>query len=268
MDKPAPDPLRVIRDRIDQIDEAVHRLLIDRSGVIAELIRTKGTSKPGAAFRPDREADMMRRLVMRHTGDLPLTTIEHIWREIITSFTWMQAPFGVFTGPADDPLAMRDIVRFYFGFSPPMRVARSNGRVIAEVAKSARQIGVIAAAGSDRWWDGLVGDSAPKVFAKLPFIETPDRPAELPAYVIGPPLEDTHSPDVRLIAMDDAPGLQAVLTSFGATVTSEVDGDLLVEVPVAVSLMDIGKVMRAPIRGIRNVGAFFQPIRFLAERVA
>jgi hypothetical protein len=180
----------------------------------------------------------------------------------------MQAPFGVFTGPAGDPLAMRDIVRFYFGFSPPMRVARSNGRVIAEVAKSARQIGVIAAAKSDRWWDGLAGDSAPKVFAKLPFIETPDRPAALPAYVIGPPLEDALSPDVRLIAMENAPGLQAVLTSFGATVTSEVDGDLLVEVPVAVSLMDIGKVMRAPIRGIRNVGAFYQPIRFLAERVA
>ena len=34
MDKPAPDPLKAIRDRIDAIDEAVHRLLIDRSGVI------------------------------------------------------------------------------------------------------------------------------------------------------------------------------------------------------------------------------------------
>ena len=72
MDKPAPDPLRAIRDRIDAIDEAVHRLLIDRSGVIAELIEIKGTSKPGAAFRPDREADMMRRLVMRHHGSFRL----------------------------------------------------------------------------------------------------------------------------------------------------------------------------------------------------
>ena len=68
--------------------------------------------------------------------------------------------------------------------------------------------------------------------------------------------------------MDDAPGLQVALASFGASVASEVDGDLLVEVPDAVSLVDIGKAMRAPIRGIRNVGAFFQPIRVLAERVA
>jgi len=136
MDKPAPDPLRAIRDRIDAIDEAVHRLLIDRSGVIAELIRVKGTSKPGAAFRPQREADMMRRLVMRHSGELPLATVEHIWREIITTFTAMQAPFTIVEGPAKDPLAMRDVVRFYFGFSVPVSVAKTNGDAIAEVARS------------------------------------------------------------------------------------------------------------------------------------
>ena len=57
MDKPLPDRLKAIREQIDAIDEAVHRLLVERSGVIAELIRVKGTSKPGAAFRPDRHTD-------------------------------------------------------------------------------------------------------------------------------------------------------------------------------------------------------------------
>jgi len=268
MDKPAPDPLRAIRDRIDAIDEAVHRLLIDRSSVIAELIEIKGTSKPGAAFRPDREADMMRRLVQRHAGELPLTTVEHIWREIITTFTAMQAPFGVVTGPAEDPLAMRDLVRFYFGFSVPVTNADTNEQAIAEVARSKTQIAVVAALSSGRWWDSLASANQPKVFAKLPFIETPDRPADFPAYVIGPPLEDNHAPDVKLLAMGDAPGLQAALASFGATIAAEVEGDLLVELPVPVTLLDIGKAIGAPIHGVRNVGAFFQPIRFLAERVA
>ena len=136
MDKPAPDPLRAIRDRIDAIDEAMHRLLIERSGVIAELIETKGTSAPGAAFRPNREADMMRRLVQRHSGKLPVATVEHIWREIITTFTAIQAPFGVIAGPTDDPLAMRDLVRFYFGFSVPVTNGKSNDAAIAEVAQS------------------------------------------------------------------------------------------------------------------------------------
>lgn len=268
MDKPAPDPLRAIRDRIDAIDEAVHRLLIDRSGVIAELIQVKGTSKPGAAFRPDREAEMMRRLVMRHAGKLPLTTVEHIWREIITTFTAMQAPFGVIAGPAENPLAMRDLVRFYFGFSVPVSVAETNEQAIAEVARSGKKIAVVAAAKSGRWWDALGGANAPKVFAKLPFIEIPDRPADLPAYVIGPPLKESHERDINLFAMANAPGLQAAIASFGGTVAAEVEGDLLVEMPVAVSLSDIGKELGAPLRNSRQVGAFFQPIRFLAERVA
>jgi chorismate mutase/prephenate dehydratase len=267
MDKPAPDQLRAIRDRIDAIDEAVHRLLIDRSGVIAELIKVKGTSKPGAAFRPDREADMMRRLVMRHSGDLPLTTVEHIWREIITTFTAMQAPFGVAAGPASDLLAMRDVIRFYFGFSVHASVAKTNAEAIAKVARSGKQIAVVAAEKSDRWWSALTDADAPKVFAKLPFIEIPDRPADLPAYVIGPPLKDTHQPDVILNAMRDAPGLQAAIASFGGTIAAEMEGDLLVELPIAVKLSEIGEKLGAPVSG-RQVGAFFQPIRFLAKRVA
>jgi chorismate mutase len=246
----------------------MHRLLVERSGVIAELIRVKGTSKPGGAFRPDREADMMRRIVNRHSGQLPLATVEHIWREIITTFTAMQAPFEVIAGPAKDPLAMRDLVRFYFGFSVPVSISDTNGQAIAEVAGSARQIAVVTAVNSDRWWDALAGAAAPKVFARLPFIETPKRPADLPAYVIGPPVEDTHAPDVKLVAMNDAPGLQAALASFGATIAAEAAGDLLVELPVAVTLPEIRKTIGAPIHAVREIGAFFQPIRFLAERVA
>jgi chorismate mutase-like protein len=268
MDKPAPDPLRAIRDRIDAIDEAVHRLLIDRSGVIAELIEIKGTSMPGAAFRPDREADMMRRLALRHSGRLPLTTVEHIWREIITTFTAMQAPFGVIAGPAEDPLAMRDLVRFYFGFSIAVSVAGTNEVAIAEVDRSKKQIAVVAAASSGRWWDALAGPGAPKVFAKLPFVEIPDRPAALPAYVVGPPLKETPEPDVKLFAMADAPGLQAAIASFGGTIAAQSANDILVELPVAVTIADIAGDLGATPQNSRPVGAFFQPIRGIAERVA
>ena len=267
MDKPAPDPLRAIRDRIDAIDEAIHRLLIDRSGVISELIEAKGTSAPGAAFRPNREADMMRRLVQRHAGKLPIATVEHIWREIITTFTAIQAPFGVIAGPAVDPLAMRDLVRFYFGFSVPVSGAESNDAAIAEVARSRKHIAVIAAPSSDRWWEALAPSNAPKVFAKLPFIDIPDRPAELPAYVIGPPLKETYEPDVQLLAMTDTPGLQAALASFGGVIAAQSGEEILVELPIAVTLADIGEAHRAlPKGGARKVGSFFQPIRRLADR--
>lgn len=265
MDKPAPDPLRAIRDRIDAIDEAIHRLLIDRSGVISELIEAKGTSAPGAAFRPNREADMMRRLVQRHAGKLPITTVEHIWREIITTFTAIQAPFEVIAGPADDPLAMRDLVRFYFGFSVPVSGAESNDAAIAEVARSRKHIAVIGASSPGRWWEALAPPSAPKVLARLPFIDIPDRPADLPAYVIGPLLKEPYEPDVQLFAMTDTPGLQAALASFGGVTAAQSGEEILVELPVAVTLADIGDGHRVH-RDARKVGSFFQPIRRLADR--
>lgn len=268
MDRAAPDPLQVVRNRIDAIDEELHRLLIDRSSVIAELIRIKGTSKPGAAFRPDREADMMRRLVMRHEGKLPLVSVEHIWREIITTFTAMQAPFGVIAGPTRDALAMRDLIRFYFGFAVAVETAETGDATVARVVASRQDIAVVAADTDGRWWDGLAGAGAPKVFAKLPFIEIPDRPADLPAYVIGPPLKETVAPDIRLIATKDAPGLDSAVRAFGGAIAARAGGGVLIELPAAASLDDIATEAGTAAEEATEVGGFCQPIRFLADRVA
>lgn len=268
MDKPAPDPLQAIRSRIDAIDEEMHRLLIDRSGVIAELIEIKGASKPGAAFRPDREADMMRRMVMRHEGALPLVTVEHIWREIITTFTAMQAPFGIAAAPAADALALRDAIRFYFGFSIPVTDCESCEAAIARVAASGREIAIVPAEADGRWWDTLAGPRAPKIFAKLPFIEFPARPADLPAYVIGPPLRDNAAPDVVVFAASGAEGLDAAVRSHEGRIAARSGDEILIELPVAATLDDLARGMAAPIANIRRLGGFAQPIRYLAERTA
>ena len=44
--------LSELRAEIDKIDAEMHRLLMARGAVIDSLIRIKGTSRPGAAFRP------------------------------------------------------------------------------------------------------------------------------------------------------------------------------------------------------------------------
>jgi chorismate mutase len=90
-----PPDLAALRAEIDRIDEAMHRLLMQRGEIIGRLIATKKTAESGSAFRPAREADMMRRLVERHAGMLPLDTVESIWRVIIATFTYVQAPFRV-----------------------------------------------------------------------------------------------------------------------------------------------------------------------------
>jgi len=91
----APPNLADLRREIDRIDEAMHRLLMERGTIIDRLIAVKRTSDSGSAFRPGREAAMMRALAARHEGLLPLDTVESIWRVIIATFTYVQAPYSV-----------------------------------------------------------------------------------------------------------------------------------------------------------------------------
>ncbi|HYE85978.1 MAG TPA: chorismate mutase, partial [Vicinamibacterales bacterium] len=67
-DKPS---LADLRKDIDRIDEEMHTLLMQRGEIIDRLIAAKSSQESGSAFRPAREADMMRRLVKRHKGRLP-----------------------------------------------------------------------------------------------------------------------------------------------------------------------------------------------------
>ena len=195
--------LAELRGMIDTIDAEMHRLLVERGTIIGALIRTKGTEKTGAAFRPGREADMMRRLVGRHSGELPITTVEHIWREIITTFTRMQAPFDVATDGSADPDRMRDLARFYFGFSVNLLRLSNAAAVVAHVAATG-DLGIVARdqdSTTGAWWRALGKPSGPQIMAVLPYIEAPGRPADLPAFVISPRLSDPTPPDIRILAV-------------------------------------------------------------------
>src|SRR3984957_14961421 len=113
---PAPPSLEVLRKESGAIDEQVHGLLMARGDIIDRLISVKQTQEVGSAFRPAREADMMRRLVQRHRGILPLDTVESIWRVIISTFTYVQAPFSVHADISIGESLMRDSAR-----RPPSR---------------------------------------------------------------------------------------------------------------------------------------------------
>src|SRR5690242_19446226 len=98
----------------------MHRVLMERGDIIDTLIATKKTAESESAFRPAREADMMRRLVERHRGILPLDTAESIWRVIIATFTYVQAPFVLHADISAGEPAMRDSEPFHFGFTVPL----------------------------------------------------------------------------------------------------------------------------------------------------
>jgi chorismate mutase len=197
MAKPPPT-LADLRREIDRIDEAMHRLLMERGEIIDTLIATKKTADSGSAFRPAREADMMRRLVERHRGILPLDTAESIWRVIIATFTYVQAPFALHADISLGEAAMRDSARFHFGFTVPFVAHMGAGGVTTAVAASRGDLGLVPAANAaTAWWTALEGADAPKIIARLPFVERADHPAGLQVFGIARPNPDAIVPDVE-----------------------------------------------------------------------
>ena len=177
-----------LRREIDRIDAAMHELLLERGDIIDTLIAVKKTQEVGSAFRPAREADMMRRLVERHRGNLPLDTAESIWRVIIASFTYVQAPFAVHADLSAGDALMRDSARFHFGFTVPFVPHAGAASVVAAVSESKGDLGLVpafATAGAGPWWAALEFDAAPKIIARLPFVERPNHPAALPVFVVS-----------------------------------------------------------------------------------
>jgi chorismate mutase len=177
-----------LRQDIDRIDAAMHALLMERGEIIDHLITVKKSQETGSAFRPAREADMMRRLVERHHGNLPLDTAESIWRVIISTFTYVQAPFSVHADLSTGDAAMRDSARFHFGFTVPFVPHLGAASVVEAVTESKGDLGLVpafATAGSGPWWAALEFSAAPKIIARLPFVERPDHPAVLPVFVVS-----------------------------------------------------------------------------------
>ena len=193
-----------LRRDIDRIDEAMHELLIERGEIIDRLIAVKKTEETGSAFRPAREAEMMRRLVARHRGNLPLDTVEGIWRVIISTFTYVQAPFSVHADLSAGDAAMRDSARFHFGFTAPFVPHMGAASVVEAVSESKGDLGLVPAfaiAGAGPWWAALEFDIAPKIIARLPFVERRDHPAAMPVLVISRAAADAMVTETEVYSM-------------------------------------------------------------------
>lgn len=247
-----PRTLAELRAEIDRIDAAMHALLIERSSVIDALIKVKGTGLPGAAFRPAREADMMRRLVKRHRGALPLTTAEHIWRVIIATFTHMQAAYGV-VADRSGGAAIADLARFQFGFDVELGLLPDAEAVIARVAETKTDLGLVAlgeTSGRNAWWRGLAGAGRPQVMAGLPFIRVAGG-SGLSALVISPPLAEPTRPDIHILAARTAAPEAASRALFGEGLlaTAEANGGRELLIAVAAAEMS-GLAERCAARGV------------------
>lgn len=74
--------LKALRARIDSIDDAVLQLVSERAGIAQQVGRAKNGEK---IYRPEREAQIVRRLREANPGPLSGDTVERLIREIMSA---------------------------------------------------------------------------------------------------------------------------------------------------------------------------------------
>lgn len=90
------DPLKKIRDRIDAFDDRILELLNAR----AQLAQEIAGAKRGAKYRPEREAQVQRRLAAANAGPLPVPAVSRIYTEIMSACRALEDGLRVaFLGP-------------------------------------------------------------------------------------------------------------------------------------------------------------------------
>ena len=278
---PPPETLADLRVDIDRIDGEVHALLMQRGEIIDRLIAIKARQGGGSAFRPAREASMMRALAERHRGRLPLDTVESIWRIIISTFTYVQANYSVHADIAGGDSTMRDSVRFHFGFTVPFITCDGPQAVIDAVARSSGDLGMVrveAGGAAGDWWQALCAPDAPKIIARLPFVERPDHPAGMPVFVLAQPLAEAAARDIVLhVALFERwrDSLPAIITALGGEIVGNAAGgvglSMLVALPGGVSQEQLRQALAkagAPPAGLTEAGSHAARFDFGARHPA
>jgi chorismate mutase / prephenate dehydratase len=170
---PTPSDLEELRRRLDEIDDKLHGLLIERAEIVSVVAASKREGNL-AAFQPGREAQIIRRLVDRHHGVFPVATLVRMWREMLAATVRLQSPFAVAVFAPIESQGFWDLARDHYGSHTPMSAYRSIGQVIRAVNEGQASVGVLPMpqeGETDPWWRHLLSKDtdAPRVVARLPF---------------------------------------------------------------------------------------------------
>jgi chorismate mutase/prephenate dehydratase len=140
-----------LREAIDQVDERILRELNER----ARLARAIGTLKVGQAYRPEREAQVLRRIKERNPGPLSGETVALIFREIMSACLALERPITVaYLGPKGT-FSERAALK-HFGLAAQAIPAASIDEVFRAVESGGADFGVVPVENST---EGAVGRS-------------------------------------------------------------------------------------------------------------
>ncbi len=156
------DELDRLRGEVDRVDSEILERLNER----AQLARAIGTLKVGQAYRPEREAQVLRRIKERNPGPLGDETVALLFREIMSACLALERPITVaFLGPQgtfSESAAMK-----HFGHAAVTTPQATIDEVYRAVESGAADFGVVPVENSTEGAVGRSLDLMPQTPAKV-----------------------------------------------------------------------------------------------------
>ncbi|HBK07711.1 MAG TPA: chorismate mutase [Acetobacteraceae bacterium] len=193
--------LPALRAELDRIDNAIHDLLMQRAEIVEYVARS---GKP-AAFRPGREASIIRRLVGRHQGALPPVALVRIWRELLAGTTGMQGGLSLAVCDSEAGVPLTQLAREHFGALTPLRTYAKPGQALFDVSQGAASVAILPYPSDlENWWVALLHQE-PRlhIIARLPFWKP--RPEGFPsaeALVVASAAPDASEQDQSFLGLE------------------------------------------------------------------
>ena len=196
--------LGTLRHEIDAVDDAMHDLLMRRAAVVQRVAALTHAGK--IPFRPGREADVIARLLARHSGPLPRHAIVRWWREVFAAHISIETAFTIAVcDPGGGEYAA--VAREHFGSLTPLKVHPSPAQAIRDVSRGVATAAVLPLPVEDEpadaaWWVALLRQDEPRihVVARIPFwAPRPEGSPSVQAFVVAAAAPDRSLHDRTLI---------------------------------------------------------------------
>lgn len=136
--------LNRLRERIDKIDAEIQRLINDRARCAQEVaeVKTNAGSEVAVFYRPEREAQVLRKVMERNSGPVADEEMARIFREIMSICLAMEQPLRIaFLGP--EGTFTQAAALKHFGHSVVSAPMTAIDEVFREVESGSASYGVV-----------------------------------------------------------------------------------------------------------------------------
>ncbi len=136
------EQLKILRDKIDTLDEQLQQLITERARLAEEVAKAKQDSGNDVFYRAEREAEVLRKVMERNQGPLSDEEMARLFREIMSACLALERVMNIaFLGP--EGTFTQAAALKHFGHSVNTSPMATISDVFREVESGAASYGVV-----------------------------------------------------------------------------------------------------------------------------